>query len=93
MLTISGPAPIVQSKVLNTLRAVEGAFVSTKELISAVYEDREDGGPEAASRNIMIAIHFLRRKGYPIISQKWRGYRFAPTFRQVSDLMEVTPSA
>lgn len=77
--------PLIMSRIVNRLRLAAGASVAVGELIEAAYYDRADGGPLNAERIVGIMIGRLRRRGFPIVLVGWgRGWRFAPTFREIS---------
>lgn len=70
------------SGVLNCLRTAEGGFVTIEGLIQYGYRD-PDLEPDWANANCRLAVFWLRRRGFPIIGQYGRGYRFAPTYQEM----------
>lgn len=69
-----GRPPSVRRRIVGTLALAHGDLVTRKELIEAVYGDKEDGGPLDAEPSIKVIIHHLRREGWPIRSHWGRGY-------------------
>lgn len=66
-----------QSKIINALRAAIGGWITVNELIEIVYAGCKE--PEYPDNSIRNTIFKLKKKGYPIIADSNRGYRFAPT--------------
>jgi DNA-binding response OmpR family regulator len=67
-----------QQATLNILTTRPGKVFSVIDLMAQVYADDPKGGPEYGSNYIRTCIMKLRRKGYNIVTEYSRGYRFEP---------------
>jgi hypothetical protein len=79
------------ARILNELRAAEGGFRTTDELVRTAYADHADGGPDSAFNSVQQAIDYLRARGFPIVNQTGRGYRFIPTQWEIADMSDEQP--
>lgn len=71
-----------QSRLLNRLRLAAGGLVGKDELADAMWPEPEEYSPSVWN-DIRVAVHDLRRSGFPIRTIPGRGYCFAPTFWEV----------
>lgn len=72
-----------QAKIVNTLRAAAGGWVSSSELIDAMCAS----SPHRLSRvTLCVLVGRLRTRGFPIAAALTRGYRYAPElWRPIAD--------
>lgn len=66
--------PFQQSNIINRLRAAAGGWVTTKELQEVMAAGSIDLPSASAVR---VTISLLRKRGFPIVGYKSRGYRYA----------------
>jgi hypothetical protein len=71
------PQPWNLSRTVNRLRQAAGGIVTLDELVSAVFDCREDGGPLSARQVICDAVQTLRERGFPIERVANGRYRYA----------------
>jgi hypothetical protein len=82
-LRLSSGGPWAMAGIINRLREAAGGVVGDQELIAALYDKAEDGGPLWARDTIKVMVHRLRAMGYPIKTHWGRGYSFAPRYKEV----------
>jgi hypothetical protein len=65
------------SRALNRLRQAAGGIVHLDELVDAVFDCREDGGPLSARQIICDTVQTLCERGFPIERVTRGRYRYA----------------
>ena len=65
------------SRVVNRLRQARGGIVHLDELVDAVFDCREDGGPLSARQIICDTVQTLCERGFPIERVTRGRYRYA----------------
>lgn len=73
------PLPNCERRIRARLIAARGSFVANSTLVSVLYDDRPDGGPELDRQMVMSHVSRLRKKirklGWTISCRRLEGYR------------------